>query len=64
MAQKEGIEAVVRAMKLHEGVAAVQESGCCALSNIAVNNDGNFTKTEKKDRYGNYVCYQHVFIFR
>ena len=45
MAQKGGIEAVVRAMKLHEGVAEVQQYGCCALNNIAVNN-GNKKKKQ------------------
>jgi hypothetical protein len=37
VAQKGGIDAVVRAMKLHEGVAVVQENGCGALCNISVN---------------------------
>jgi hypothetical protein len=34
--QKGGIEAVVKVMKLHECVAAVQENGCAVLQNISV----------------------------
>ena len=36
VAAKGGIEAVVAAMRRHEGVAGVAEQGCWALSNIAV----------------------------
>jgi hypothetical protein len=35
--QKGGIDAVVRAMKLHEGVVVVQRNGCATLQNISVN---------------------------
>jgi hypothetical protein len=37
VAQKGGIEVVVRAMNLHAAVAVVQEHGCVALQNISFN---------------------------
>jgi hypothetical protein len=37
IAEAGGVQAVVGAMKLHQGIAAVQEMGCGALMNLALN---------------------------
>ena len=58
IAKQGGVDAVLTAMRSHASVAAVQECGCRALRNLAVNNAENqvpAAEVEAEDSQGNIL---------
>ena len=56
IAKEGGVDVIIKAMKVHESVAAVQEYGCAALQNLALNNAKNRV-TIAKFMIGDQPCH-------